>query len=132
MQSWVSVREPASKLKEQKLINRLKYSDKICQKCRIQEMEVVTTIEIKGWVYLTKLWIDFVCRRQIIEKKYTLRSITKKDLKVPEKPKLKGLGFTYNGAKLFNMLPIQMKKIETLSTFKTMTKDWIWENIPSY
>jgi len=43
-----SVREPASKLEKEKLINRLKYSDKICQKCRIQEMEVVTTIEIKG------------------------------------------------------------------------------------
>ena len=53
-------------------------------------------------------------------------------LKVPEKPKLKCLGFTYNGANLFNMLPIQMKKIENPNTFKTMTKDWIWENIPSY
>ena len=66
----------------------------------------------------------------IIEKKYALISITKKGLKVPEEPKLKCLGFTYNGAKLFNMLfnmlPIQMKKIENLNTFKTMTKDWIW------
>ena len=41
----------------------------------------------------------------IIEKKYALRSSTNKDLKVPEKPKLKCTGFTYNGAKLFNMLP---------------------------
>ena len=69
---------------------------------------------------------------KIIEKKYALRSITKENLKVPEKPKLKCLGFTYNGAKLFNMLPIQMKKTENPNTFKTMTKDWIWENIPSY
>ena len=68
----------------------------------------------------------------IIERKYALRSITKGDLKVPDKPKLKCLGFTYNGAKLFNMLPIQMKKMEDPNTFKTMTKDWIWENIPSY
>ena len=46
--------------------------------------------------------------------------------------KLKCLGFTYNGAKLFNMLPIKMKKKEDPNTFKTMmTKDWIWENIPS-
>ena len=37
---------------------------------------------------------------------------TKKKLNVPEKPKLKCLGFTYNGAKLFNMLPIKMKKME--------------------
>ena len=43
----------------------------------------------------------------------------------------KEISITY-GAKLFNMLPIQMKKIENPNTFKTMTKDWIWENIPSY
>ena len=49
-----------------------------------------------------------------------------------KKPKLKCLGFTYNGAKLFNMLPIKMKKVEDPNTFKTMTKEWIWENIPSY
>ena len=33
---------------------------------------------------------------------------------------------------LFNMLLIKMKKMEDPNTFKTMTKDWIWENIPSY
>ena len=55
---------------------------------------------------------------KIIEKKYSLRSITKNDLKVPEKPKLKCLDFTYNGAKLFNMLPIKMKKMEDPNTSK--------------
>ena len=49
---------------------------------------------------------------KVIERKYALRSITKKQLNVPEKPKLKRLGFTYNGAKLFNMLPIEMKKTD--------------------
>ena len=68
----------------------------------------------------------------IIEKKYALISVTKEDLKVPERPKLKCLGFTYNGAKVFNMLPIQMRKLENPNTFKSMTKDWIWENIPLY
>jgi hypothetical protein len=67
----------------------------------------------------------------MFEKKYALRSITNKDLRVPEKPKLKCLGFTYNGAKLFHMLPIQIKKIENPNTFKTTTKCCIWENIPS-
>ena len=71
-------------------------------------------------------------KHTIIEKKYAPRSITRKDLKAPEKSKLKCLGFTYNGAKLFNMLPIQMKKIENPNTLKTMTKDWIWEDRPSY
>ena len=45
--------------------------------------------------------------------------LQKKNLNVPEKPKLKCLGFTYNGAKLFSMLPIQMKKTENPNTFKT-------------
>ena len=59
-------------------------------------------------------------------------SITKKDLNVPEKPKLKCLGFTYNGAKLFNMLPCRMRETKNPDIFKTLSKEWIWENIPSY
>ena len=46
----------------------------------------------------------------VSEKKYSLRSITNNDLKVLEKPKLKCLGFKYNGAKFFNMLPLQMRE----------------------
>ena len=69
---------------------------------------------------------------KLIERKYALRSTTEGQLNVPEKPKLKCLGFTYNGAKLFNMLLIKMKKVEDPSAFKKMTKEWIWENIPSY
>ena len=45
---------------------------------------------------------------------------------------MKCLGFTYNGAKLFNMLSIQMRETKNPNTFKTMTNDWIWKNIPSY
>ena len=40
-----------------------------------------------------------------------------KDLKVPEKPKLKCMGFTYNGAKLFNMLPPQTKETKDTNTY---------------
>ena len=43
------------------------------------------------------------------------------DLKVSEKPKLKYLGFTYNGAKLFNMLPFHREN-KNLNTFKSMTR----------
>ena len=67
----------------------------------------------------------------VSEKKYSLRSITNNDLKVPEKPMLKCQGFTYNGAKLFNMLPIHLRETKNPNTFKTMTKDWIWKTIPS-
>ena len=48
------------------------------------------------------------------------------------KPKLKCLGFTYNGAKLFNMLPCQGRETKNPDIFKTLSKEWIWENIPSY
>ena len=68
----------------------------------------------------------------VIEKKYALKCSTNKDIKVPEKPKLKCTGFTYNGAKLFNMLPPQMRETKDKNTFKTVMKNWIWENIRSY
>ena len=85
-------------------------------------------VDIQSWinsVQIHRKWTN------ISEKKYSLRSITNKDLKVPEKPMLKCLGFTYNGAKFFNMLPVQMRETKNLK-FKIMTKDWIWNNIPSY
>ena len=65
------------------------------------------------------------------DKKYSLRSISKNVLKVPEKPVPKCLGFTYNAAKLFNMLPIDVREITNENAFKIQTKDWIWKNIPS-
>jgi egghead protein (zeste-white 4 protein) len=48
-----------------------------------------------------------------------------------EKPKLKCLGFTYNEAKLYNMLPLQMREKKP-NTFKIMTQDRIWNNIKTY
>ena len=66
------------------------------------------------------------------DKKHSLRNITNNDLKVPEKPRLKCMGFTYNGAKLFKMLPLQMRETQNPDTFTNMSKDWIWKNIPSY
>ena len=65
-------------------------------------------------------------------KKYSLRSIANNDLKVPEKPNQKCLGFTYSAAKMFNMLPIHLRETRNPKTFKNMTKHWIWENIPSH
>ena len=53
-------------------------------------------------------------------KKHSLRNITNNDLKVPEKPRLKFMGFIYNGAKLFNMLPPQMRETKNANAFKTI------------
>ena len=65
-------------------------------------------------------------------KKYSLRNITENDLKEPEKPIPKCTGFTYYGAKLYNMLPRNLRETENPATFKIKTKEWIWKNIPSH
>ena len=59
----------------------------------------------------------------VSEKKYSLTSVSNKVLKVPEKPKWKCLGFTYNGARLFNMLPLQIRETKDTNAFKEMEKD---------
>ena len=46
---------------------------------------------------------------------------------LPKPEKIKVIEISYG-----NMLPIKMRKVEDPSAFKTMTKKWIWENIPSY
>ena len=76
------------------------------------------------------LWSDFSIK--LTHEFSFYRSKTILDGSKSVKPKLKCLGFTYNEAKLFNMLPIKIRKVEDPSAFKTMTKKWIWENIPSY
>ena len=64
------------------------------------------------------------------EKKYCLRSIANNDLIVPEKPRIKY--FSYNAAKLYNTMPKNLRETPNPKTFKTLTKKWIWEKIPSY
>ena len=57
----------------------------------------------------------------IKEKKYCLRSVTNKDLRVPEKPNSKCIGFSYFGAKIFNKLPKTIRENENAANFKVMT-----------
>ena len=66
------------------------------------------------------------------ETNYSLRSAARNDLKVPEKPMPRCLGFTYNGSKLFNILPRNLRENQNPHSFKTLTKEWIWNNIPSH
>ena len=66
------------------------------------------------------------------QNKYLLRRETTNDLKIPEKPMTKCTGFSYNGAKLFNKLPCNIREILNPGEFKTQIKSWIWEKIPSY
>ena len=68
----------------------------------------------------------------INETKYSLRSIAKNNVKVPMKPRSKCMSFSYNGARLMNMLPSYIWETSRPSDFKTLTKEWVWKNIPSY
>ena len=52
------------------------------------------------------------------EKKYSIRNFSKNKLTVPEKPISKCVGFTDHGAKLFKMLPKNLREIENPDTFK--------------
>ena len=66
------------------------------------------------------------------ENKYMSRRSFKTYLKVPQKPSPKCINFSYVGAKLFNMLPDNIRETSKSSIFKNLIKDWIWNHIPSY
>ena len=70
--------------------------------------------------------------RDISEHNQKLRSYKNKVLKVPIRPTLKCTGFTYLGSKLMNMLPTHIRNTQNPCTFKNLTKEWIWNEIPSY
>ena len=62
---------------------------------------------------------------------YSLRRHDNMNMRVPDKGRVKCTGFSYHGAKLFNMLPNEAKKCSEPESFKSQVKSWIWENIPS-
>ena len=66
------------------------------------------------------------------ETKYSLRSETRNNPQIPEKPMKKCAGFTYFGAKIFKKLPCNIKETLNPCTYKALIKNWIWVNIPSY
>ena len=61
-----------------------------------------------------------------------LRSAARNDIKIPIKPTSKCTGFSYTGAKLYNLLPKEIRETQSSSLFKCLTKRWIWMNIPSH
>ena len=54
------------------------------------------------------------------------------DLRVPDRAKVKCTGYTYHGAKLFNMLPAIIRNCANSDTYKSLIKSWIWETIPPF
>ena len=63
---------------------------------------------------------------------YSLRRKDNVELKVPDRVRVNCTGFTYHGAKLFNLLPNETRNCTNHDTFKSLVKSWIWENVPSY
>ena len=63
---------------------------------------------------------------------YTLRSQERGDLLLPTKPKRNCTGFSYTGAKVWNALPVNLRRDDISPTiFKRHLKTWIWDQIPS-
>ena len=77
------------------------------------------------FVQANKKWLF----NQIFSKKWSARLFAPWHLFLS---RMKCMGFTYNGEKLFNTLPPQMRESKDPNPFKTMMKNWIWEKITSY
>ena len=61
---------------------------------------------------------------------YNMRSFKKGNLNVIEKPKKSCMGFTYISAKVWNLLPEEIRVEEKADPFKSKIKEWIANNIP--
>ena len=61
---------------------------------------------------------------------YHMRSFKKGNLNVIEKPKKNCMGFTYISAKVWNLLPEEIRVEEKADPFKSKIKEWIAANIP--
>ena len=119
-------------LKKNQHINMQHVREKI-KMMSVNQMAVYHTI-IEAYNLIKNSTSEQIKRKweEKCDTKYSLRSLTKNDLKIPEKPKIKCTGFTYYGSKLFNKLPCSIRETMNISSFKSQTKKWIWENIPSY
>ena len=68
---------------------------------------------------------------KIEDRGYTLRSLEDGQVKVPQRGKKSCIGFSYNGPKLWNHLPSDIRKTVEKEQFKIKLKNWIWSFIPS-
>ena len=65
--------------------------------------------------------------------RHSLRKNTNNFIRVPELHEHRNCtGFTYCGAKIFNSLPIKTRETQDRNIFKTLVKEWIWDEVPSY
>ena len=107
----------------EKLINKIKMMS-------VNQMAVYHTI-LETFNIIKKSSSDQMNVKYKHKDHHSKRSTAKNDLKVPDKANKKCTGFSYCGAKLYNMLPVNIKETENPTNFKFMVKAWIWSNIPS-
>ena len=62
---------------------------------------------------------------------YPLRSMEDGQVKESFRGKKSCTGFSYDGPKLWNYLPLHVRKTEEIKQFKFLLKNWIWSDIPS-
>ena len=62
----------------------------------------------------------------------TFLEVKKNDQRIPKEPAKKCIGFSYHGEKKFILLLCIIKETKIPITLKSLTKEWIWKNIPSY
>ena len=67
---------------------------------------------------------------QVQESGYALRSQSRGDLVIAQKPSRGCAGFTYFGPKLYNRLPKEMRDTRESGPFKRKMKKWVKDNIP--
>ena len=67
---------------------------------------------------------------QVQESGYALRSQSRGDLVIAQKPSRGCAGFTYFGPKLYNRLPKEMRDTRESGPFKRKIKKWVKDNIP--
>jgi hypothetical protein len=116
-------------LKQSQHINMKKLREKI-NMMSVNQMAVYHTI-LETFNIIRKSSSEQIKLKYTHQKHHSQRSTANNALKVPEKAKKKCTGFSYNGAKIYNMLPSNIKETENPTNFKTMVKAWIWNNIPS-
>ena len=89
-------------------------------------LETHNILKNKSSEQIKKKWTDKY------DTKHFLRNKTNNDLKIPEKPLKSCTGFMYSASKPYNLLPTKLKETFNSDSFKLVSKEWLWKNIPSF
>ena len=89
-------------------------------------LEVFIIINFGSSELIRKKW------RPCETRNYPIRENRKHEVKVHVPTHVSCKGFTFYGAKLWNLLPVEIQELTNPDKFKDAVKTYIWEEIPSY